>query len=61
MGEGGRKGVGGGLNKRDRETGVGRGGGRDISICARKLKILKGDKSDGNLVARRHPFISSAW
>ena len=32
------------LNKRDR-GGKG-GGGRDTSICARKLSILQGDKSD---------------
>ena len=25
----------------------GAGGGRDTSICARKLQILEGDKSDG--------------
>ena len=35
------------LNKRDEgERGRGRGG-RDNSICARKLKTLKMDKSDG--------------
>ena len=27
--------------------GAGAGGGRDTSICARKLYILEGDKSDG--------------
>ena len=26
---------------------LGEGGGRDIPICARKLEILKGDKTDG--------------
>ena len=33
------------LNKRDRARGV--GGGRDISKFARKIYILKRDKSDG--------------
>ena len=36
--------LGGALTKRDR---VGAGGGRDSSICARKVLLLKGDKSDG--------------
>ena len=32
------------LNKKDREWGA---GGRNTPICARKLEILEGDKSDG--------------
>ena len=31
----------------EQEGSGGAGGGRNTSICARKLKILEGDKSDG--------------
>ena len=39
----------------------GAGGGRDTSICARKLKILEGDKSDGCRIAIIDLFISPTW